>query len=99
MSKILNYNTENLAQDISRMNELIQLIQKDIDEMNAEVQALSAMWEGEAKKAFTAQFAKDFLASRMYLQKIREVKEHMEFAKTEYEKCDKLVYENIKMSL
>lgn len=99
MSGILKYNTEKLNGDIDKIENAIQLILKDSESMNTEMKALSAMWEGEAKNAFISQFNRDYMALHIFAGDIREVKEHMEFARKEYDQCEMKIYENMKEHL
>lgn len=83
--------TSRLQSDIDALNEHLQKMRQTSDKMMAGVEAMSAMWEGEAKNAFTVQFRTDYQTIKSMENTIQELINDLVYAKEKYEACENSV--------
>jgi len=88
MSKEIAINTNRLGQDISSMQDRLNAVKNEMGTMYDAVRALNASWEGPAHSEFLAQFATDEQAMSEFCDLVSELIKCVEYAKTEYEKCE-----------
>lgn len=92
--------TEQLKRDTQELLENKQKAEKVLSEMTEEIEELNAMWSGQANLAFRTQFNKDVTLMRELLAKMQQLAECMDFASSEYAKCEnevKSLVDNIKV--
>ena len=87
----LSIETGRLQTDVNSLTERVTALRKKGDEMMSGIQALSAMWEGEAKNAFTAQFETDYKQLQNLADMIENLIGDLQNAKDEYDKCEREV--------
>lgn len=83
--------TEQLKRDTQELLESKQKAETVLNEMVGEIEELNAMWSGQANLAFRNQFNKDVALMKELLMKIQNLAECMDFASTEYVKCESKV--------
>lgn len=87
----LEIETRKLQSDIDSLKEHLAGMRKTGDQMMSGIQALSAMWEGEAKDAFTVQFQADYQTLNNMADVIEELIQDLEQARQEYDSCEERV--------
>lgn len=80
--------TEQLKRDTQELLENKQKAETVLNEMVGEIEALNAMWSGQANLAFRNQFNKDVILMKELLAKMQQLAECMDFASGEYAKCE-----------
>lgn len=87
--------TENLGSDI-------RTISGQVDDLNAAKEMamaclnnLNGMWEGAAHNAFVQQCAVDQVMMNSLISKLQNLVECLEYAKSEYERCNENVVDKI----
>lgn len=80
--------TEQLRRDTQELLENKHRAETVLNEMVREIEALNAMWSGQANLAFRNQFNKDAALMKELLMKIQNLAECMDFASAEYVKCE-----------
>lgn len=83
--------TGRLQSDIDDLRGRLSRMHQTGEKMMSEINALSAMWEGEAKNAFTAQFKSDYETLLSMEQVIEDLIEDLEYAKERYNSCESSV--------
>lgn len=84
----LEIETHRLSRDIETLERQIQAVRNSGDAMMAEIRALSNMWEGPAKDAFTAQFETDYNALQEITHVLDILIEELTVAREQYERCE-----------
>ncbi len=84
----LEIETRKLQNDIDSLKEHLAGMRKTGDQMMSDINALSAMWEGEAKNAFTAQFQSDYQTLKNMADVIEDLIKDLEKARDQYESCE-----------
>lgn len=84
----LEVNIIALSNDIVRLNEIASNLRNKSSRMFEELEALNAMWEGDAHDAFKLQLANDKVSVDELLKTVNSVIEYMNYAKHEYEICE-----------
>lgn len=87
----LDIETQKLQKDIDDLKRHLELMNRRGDAMMAGINALSAMWEGEAKNAFTIQFQTDYENLKSMAKVIKELIEKLEAARDKYNTCEEKV--------
>lgn len=87
----LDIETQKLQDDIERLRESLSGMRRTGDEMMAGINALSGMWEGEAKNAFTVQFQTDYENLKAMADVIDDLIKKMEQARQKYDTCEEKV--------
>lgn len=87
----LEIETRRLQSDIDSLRTQLKNMSQTGDEMMAGIQALSAMWEGESKDAFTVQFQTDYETLKSMETVIEELIQTLEYAKQQYDTCENTV--------
>ncbi len=80
--------TEQLKRDTQELLENRQRAVTVLKEMVQEIEELNTMWSGKANRAFRTQFAKDVSSMEQLLEKIQKLAECMEYAASEYGRCE-----------
>lgn len=83
--------TDNLARDIERLRGMLEELKRNKNKMVEEIGELNAMWKGPANDMFVKQFQSDCVSFDRLCKTIEEMIQAMQYAKTEYEKCDNRV--------
>lgn len=84
----LEIETGRLQGDIENLREHLAGLRRTGDRMMDGIHALSAMWEGEAKDAFTVQFQSDYRTLQNMSEVIEELIADLENARETYDKCE-----------
>lgn len=84
----LEIETQRLQNDIDSLKGHLRAMRQTGDKMMASINALSAMWEGPAKNAFTAQFQSDYETLKSMEEVIDALIGNLEYAKEQYDKCE-----------
>lgn len=80
--------TEQLKRDTQELLENRQRAVSVLNEMVQEIEELNTMWSGRANRAFRIQFVKDVSMMEQLLERIQKLAECLEYAASEYEKCE-----------
>lgn len=80
--------TGQLKRDTQELSENRQRAETVLKEMVQEIEELNTMWSGKANRAFRIQFATDVALMQELLEKMKKLAECMEFASTEYDRCE-----------
>ena len=83
--------TDNLARDIERLRNMLSELRRNKEKMVEEIEELNTMWKGPANDMFVKQFQSDCTYFDRLCKTIEEMIQAMEYARTEYEKCDNQV--------
>jgi WXG100 family type VII secretion target len=84
----LEIETGRLQRDIDSLKSYLNSMRQTGDNMMAGIRALSSMWEGEAKEAFTVQFQSDYETLQSMEQIIEDLIKTLEFAEEQYVTCE-----------
>lgn len=87
----LEIETSRLRRDIDSLKAQLAGMRRSGDQMMDGINALSAMWEGEAKNAFTQQFQSDYETLKNMADVIEELIGDLEEAGKQYETCEQQV--------
>lgn len=87
----LEIETRRLQSDIDSLRTHLDGMRKTGEAMMAGINGMSAMWEGEAKNAFTAQFQSDYETLNSMSEVIEALIKNLEEAKARYEACENSV--------
>lgn len=88
---VLEIETGRLQSDIDSLKMHLEGMRQTGDRMMTGINALSAMWEGEAKNAFTMQFQSDYQVLRDMADAIEKMILALEEARNKYDKCESSV--------
>ncbi|MCI8515293.1 MAG: WXG100 family type VII secretion target [Hungatella sp.] len=87
----LEIETKRLQSDIDSLKTHLDGLRKTGESMMAGINGLGAMWEGEAKNAFVAQFQSDYETLNSMAEIIEAMIGLLEEAKARYETCESSV--------
>ena len=91
----LEVNINALSNDITRLNEIASNLRNKSLRMFEELEALDAMWEGDAHDTFRMQVVNDKACMDELLRTVSSIIEYMNYAKQEYEMCEDAVNNEI----
>lgn len=80
-----------LQGDIEKLKMHLNGMRQTGNRMMSDINALSAMWEGEAKNAFTAQFRSDYETLNAMAKVVEELIGNLEYAREQYDVCENSV--------
>lgn len=83
--------TGRLQSDINSLRSYLTIMRQTGDAMMEGVNALSAMWEGEAKNAFSIQFKSDYETLEAMERVIEDLIGSLEYARDRYNSCENSV--------
>ena len=86
--KELEIETATLQRDINDLKNHLGKMKLTGDSMMSGINELSAMWEGEAKNAFTEQFTTDYTTLQSMEEVIEKLIQALEEAKGKYNSCE-----------
>lgn len=95
MADYIEVDTTALNRDKQTIQSELDRVRNEIGRLKDEMAGLSAMWEGPAHEAFMAQFNADYEFIQRFGNEIESYIETMEFALTEYQKCENVVEQAI----
>lgn len=87
----LEVSTPRLQGDIDTLRGLVKSMHETGAAMMASVNALSAMWEGEAKNSFTTQFTSDYATLQSMEDVLTDLIDKLESARERYETSERNV--------
>lgn len=87
--------TDQMACDISRINESIASVKKSMSELSFELEQLNEMWKGEANTAFRMQVSKDFEYMKQLISGFEKFADNMENAQKDYVRCENQVMDTV----
>lgn len=93
---IIQIDTNRLNSTISDMDVNMNNMNTLINQIYSEIAELDGMWDGSANNAFNVQFQKDSEEFKRICNEISKFIDKMEFAKTEYNKCENKVDEIVR---
>lgn len=80
-----------LNKDTIDMETALNSIRAQMARMKESIDSLNAMWEGEAKGAFTVQFSRDYEHMEKLCAAASSIIENMHYAVREYSSCEQSV--------
>lgn len=83
--------TDNLGKDVERLRSILGELKQNKNKMVEEIGELNTMWKGPANDTFVKQFQLDCVSFDRLCKTIEEMIQAMDYAKTEYEKCENRV--------
>lgn len=84
-----------LKQDKEKIVENIQLLRKELEDIEEDLTELSKMWDGTAKQAFTQQALADQKEMKELCDLIYEISGCVAYAEQQYRKCETQVGEAV----
>ncbi|MBQ7203377.1 MAG: WXG100 family type VII secretion target [Eubacterium sp.] len=84
-------NVQQLTHDIERARGCLRYLNNNLNSMFGEIKELDTMWDGTANDAFNIQFNNDYEMMKDVIKNLRKLIESLEFAKSEYIKCENQV--------
>ena len=84
----IEISTPNLAADISRMQEKLDNLVSAKDQVYRCLETLNTMWDGTANTIFIGQTRIDQMVFQSLINNLNELIECMEYAHSQYEKCN-----------
>ena len=84
----LSIETGRLQTDVDNLNARVASLRAKGSDMMSGIDALSAMWEGEAKNTFVTQFASDYQQLQKLIDAIENLIGDLQNAKEQYDKCE-----------
>lgn len=84
----LEMETRRLQSDIDSLKGHLKAMSQTGEKMMTNINALSTMWEGTAKNAFTVQFQSDYETLKSMEDVISTLIESLEYAREQYDKCE-----------
>lgn len=93
MAKMTNLEieTRRLQSDIESLRQRLNQMRQTGDRMMTGINALSSMWEGQAKDVFTEQFRTDYETLQSMEKVIEDMIKCLEDARKQYESCESSV--------
>lgn len=91
----IEISTEQLNSDIAKMQERLDNLVAAKDQVYRCLENLNGMWEGAAQMTFTLQTRMDYMFFQGLISNLNNLIECMEYAKSEYEKCNSEVNDKI----
>lgn len=95
MADYIEIDTSALNRDKQTIQSELERVRAGISQLREEMADLGAMWEGPAHDTFMAQFNTDYEFIRDFENEIGTYIETMEYAQSEYEKCEASVQDAI----
>lgn len=95
MADYIEIDTMALGRDRQTIQSELDRVRSEISRLKDEMANLGAMWEGPAHDAFMAQFNTDYEFVQEFGNEIGTYVETMEYAQTEYQKCEAAVNQTI----
>lgn len=89
--KEIEIETDTLDKDIKELSSELESARKCIQTMTADMAELDSMWDGPANKVFMAQFGQDVQYAQELCDIVQKLAECMEYAKKQYDICDREV--------
>ena len=83
--------TGRLNSDIEELRSHLSRMRQTAEKMMSGINALSAMWEGEAKNAFEVQFKSDYETLQSMEKVIEDLIDDLEYASDRYNSCENSV--------
>ena len=87
----LEIETRKLQNDIDSLKTHLNGMRKTGDDMMSGINAMSSMWEGDAKNAFVAQFQSDYETLKSMADVIESLIKDLEQAREQYDACESSV--------
>lgn len=91
----IEISTDRLDADINKMQENLDSLRMAKDQVYRCLEQLNGMWEGVAKMSFNAQTRIDEMVLMSLLANLSNLIECMEYAKSEYNRCNEDVNSKI----
>lgn len=85
---IIEVTISSLNSDIDTLTSTLNSLKGHSVRMQEQIQALGGMWEGPAHEIFNVQFQSDYMALQDLYKNLEELIKCMEYAKSEYQKCE-----------
>ncbi len=82
-------NTDRLGRDTELVSQQIEKMEKALENMQADVSRLHAMWDGPGKQAFVRAFAEDMQAASAIIAELRSLRNAEFESKNAYENAEK----------
>lgn len=92
----IEQNTDYLSDDIVRLEDEKNKLERAIDEMFDAVNTLEATWDGPASETFKAQFQSDYETCKEMHRAFGTLIEKLKTAKEEYDRCESEVGELVR---
>ena len=92
-SNIIEVNTNSLKGDVEEIAAELKALSNDADQLLNLLGQLEAMWEGPAKRAFSAAVQDDVGRLRALIQAMQTLTNKTSDARAEYDKCESAVYQ------
>ena len=86
--KKIKISTVRLGNDAEQVNRLIQSMEKELSNMEENVNQIVTMWEGDAKNSFVSVFQDDMVIAKELMKMLKALQISETRSKTEYEKCE-----------
>ena len=86
--KKIKISTVRLGNDAEQVSRLIQSMEKELRNMEENVNQIVTMWEGDAKNSFVSVFQDDMVIAKELMKMLKALQISETRAKTEYEKCE-----------
>ncbi len=87
----LEIESRRLQSDIESLKVHLNGMRQTGNKMMSNINALSSMWEGEAKNAFTKQFQSDYETLNSMAKVIEDLIKDLEYAREQYDTCENSV--------
>jgi len=84
-------NLDRFAGDIETFKETVTDIENNLSKVYDGISSLNSMWTGTAHDEFVTQFNTDYEAMREILEMLNKFKGNLDYAKDEYNKCERSV--------
>lgn len=91
MADYIKVSTQGIGRDKDSIQQELEGIGQSVESLYQEMQSLGQTWEGPAWQNFQGQVASDIENMQLICEKISGFLEHMEYARTEYQKCENQV--------
>ena len=88
MADYIEVDTAALDRDRQTIQSELDRVRSEIGRLRDEMASLSSMWEGPAHDTFMAQFNADYEFVQQFGNEIGTYIETMEYAQSEYQKCE-----------
>lgn len=87
----LEIESRRLQSDIESLKVHLNSMRQVGNRMMSNINALSSMWEGEAKNAFIKQFQSDYETLNSMAKVIEDLIKDLEYAREQYDTCENRV--------
>ena len=92
MDEMIEIDTGILREDVERLKAALRIINGKMSGMYTAMQELNTMWEGPSNQILNLQFNRDKETMEMLLEILQKLADSMDFARTEYERCEAQVH-------